>query len=417
MKRLFCLLMVFVLCLPVGSVIAEENKYETLSRGDRGPAVDALKKRMYELGYFNSTNFSVIFNETTETRLKELQEKNGLKADGIATPEVQELIFSEECLSKSATPRPKITPSPAPLSTQIGYAEDEKQPGEISLLSVPEGAPALDADGYLPEGQEPYILSDRSAGIWSYISQTLHIEIRQKSAKGPLLWLEAYVCMKDPASMASLLSSGKKPGVGMVLPSKILSEHQDTILAFNDDFFGYRNRYGGKIGVIIRNGKILYDQPKKSSSTVFPPLDIMAVFEDGSMKTFISDEYSAQEYLDMGVRDTYAFGPILVKDGKKVEEVSQWGTTPNPRMAFGITANGTLVVLDVLGRRKDAKGVTIEWVADKMMELGCVEALNLDGGNTTCMVFMGDMINRTVNVSTKDIRYISGLIGIGEYTE
>ena len=53
-------------------------------------------------------------------------------------------------------------------------------------------------------------------------------------------------------------------------------------------------------------------------------------------------------------------------------------------------------------------------MAQKMYDLGCVEALNLDGGNTTCLIFLGDMINRPVNTAAKDIRYITGLIGIKE---
>ena len=79
-------------------------EYATLKKGSKGKAVLQLKQRMYELGYFTSDNFSNEFNDVTVKRLKTLQEKNGLPADGIASPEVQVLIFSDACLSASAQP-------------------------------------------------------------------------------------------------------------------------------------------------------------------------------------------------------------------------------------------------------------------------------------------------------------------------
>ena len=133
------------------------------------------------------------------------------------------------------------------------------------------------------------------------------------------------------------------------------------------------------------------------------------------MKTFTSDAHTAQEYLDMGVISTYAFGPILVQDGKVCDDLNNWRNTDRaPRMAIGIAKDGTILAIDALGRRKDAVGVTTPWLARKMLELGAVEALNLDGGNTTSMVFMGELINRTEEVRKEDQRTVSGLIGVRE---
>ena len=395
-------------------------EYTTLKQGDKGAAVLALKQRMYELGYFTSTKFSAEFNATTKERLVELQKKNGLKADGIATPEVQAFIFSDACLPKSA-PSPTATPKPAAKATDKPAEKSKKQTAAPGGLTAPEGAPQTDEEGFLPAGKKVYSLSDRKNGVWSYISQDLHIEIRQYSGKSPWganIWLEISIRMKAPARLRSLLSAGKKPGTNLVLPSKIIQDSGVTpILAINDDFFGYRVRYGGKIGVIIRGGKILYNDPRAADSKVFPPLDILARFSDGTLKTFTSDEHTAQEYLNMGVTDTFAFGPILVRDGKVQKDAANFGTKRAPRLAIGVTADGTIKVLDVLGRRTDAKGVNVAWVADKMKEMGCVQALNLDGGNTTCVIFMGDMINRPEKTAAKDIRRVTGLIGIVEGTK
>ena len=72
------------------------------------------------------------------------------------------------------------------------------------------------------------------------------------------------------------------------------------------------------------------------------------------------------------------------------------------------------VALDAFGRRKDAVGVTTPWLAEKLVELGASEAINLDGGNTTCMIFMGDVINRPEGTKEKNLRTVNGLIGVRE---
>ena len=401
MKRLIRPLAALCLLLMLACGAAAEQNDTTLRQGDKGQAVLALKQRMYELGYFTSTNFSAEFNATTKERLIELQKKNGWPADGVATPELQALIFSDACLPRSA-------PDPTPV------------PGDGAAALLPEdGEDALD---FLPEGQAPVAYASRAEGVWRYVSPTLHIEIRQhtgKSAWGANLWLEASIRMKDPAQLVSLLSQGKKPGGVLTTPAKIMESNGDSapVLAFNDDFFGYRVRYlktEKHVGVIVRDGHILYDDPKPGTGKHFPPLDILAVFEDGTMKTFQSDAYTAQEYVDMGVRHTFAFGPILVQGGEVCPDAANWATGRAPRLAMGVTAEGLIKVVNVLGRRTDARGVNVAWMAAKMHELGCVEALNLDGGNTTCLIFMGDMINRPEKTALKDIRRVSGLIAIEE---
>jgi len=37
-------------------------------------------------------------------------------------------------------------------------------------------------------------------------------------------------------------------------------------------------------------------------------------------------------------------------------------------------------------------GAKFDWLAEKLQELGCTEALNLDGGGTASMVFNGKVI-------------------------
>ncbi len=58
----------------------------------------------------------------------------------------------------------------------------------------------------------------------------------------------------------------------------------------------------------------------------------------------------------------------------------------NPRTAAGITAEGRLLFFAVDGRRSDGVGLTMTDLATTMKSLGCVSALNLDGGGSTTVV-------------------------------
>ncbi len=65
-----------------------------------------------------------------------------------------------------------------------------------------------------------------------------------------------------------------------------------------------------------------------------------------------------------------------------------------PRCAIGMIEPYHYIILTVRGRANDSKGAYLGWLAEKMLELGAVEAINLDGGGTVCLVFMGELLNK-----------------------
>ena len=104
-----------------------------------------------------------------------------------------------------------------------------------------------------------------------------------------------------------------------------------------------------------------------------------------------------------------------MKDGALSEGLSSYETTLRaPRTALGMIAPRKYLVLTVTGRRKDSKGASFHWLAEKMLEKGVTEAMNLDGGNTCSLIFRGQLLNRTPDVKKSEIRYVSGLIGLIE---
>ena len=81
---------------------------ETLSYGSSGEAVKALQRRLKELGYFGGEVGGNYLAKTQEA-VQAFQRANGLNPDGIATPELQQLIFGAQA---TATPAPEPTPEP-----------------------------------------------------------------------------------------------------------------------------------------------------------------------------------------------------------------------------------------------------------------------------------------------------------------
>lgn len=110
-------------------------------------------------------------------------------------------------------------------------------------------------------------------------------------------------------------------------------------------------------------------------------------------------------------------GPRLVKNGvpyvSKHEEKfkSDIARGRAARTAVGITRDGQilLVAVDGLPRAKSQRsskksvGMTLEELADLMINLGAVEAMNLDGGSSTTMCIAGRTINQPTGGSEQRV--------------
>ncbi|MEG0788605.1 MAG: phosphodiester glycosidase family protein [Alistipes sp.] len=128
-------------------------------------------------------------------------------------------------------------------------------------------------------------------------------------------------------------------------------------------------------------------------------------------------------------REAVGGGPMLVKKGMNVAVDNYWkevfdgggiaGTSRQPRTAVGATADGKIVLLVCDGRSmRGSAGYTLKELADKLISLGVVDAINLDGGGSSTMVGCeGTVLNRpsdTGDAATIVERKISTAIVISE---
>lgn len=113
-------------------------------------------------------------------------------------------------------------------------------------------------------------------------------------------------------------------------------------------------------------------------------------------------------------------GPLLIDGGKfrdsYVEELFNGtsGIGPDsdqPRTAIGITADKKMITFVCEGREmtEGVKGLTTADVANVLLDLGCVEAINLDGGGSSCMLVNG---KQTIKVSDGSQRAVGSTVMI-----
>lgn len=98
--------------------------------------------------------------------------------------------------------------------------------------------------------------------------------------------------------------------------------------------------------------------------------------------------------------DIVGGGPLLLWKGRRLEEPEKESVSRvfylarHPRTAAGVRADGTLLFVTVDGRQPETSvGMSIPELTDLMLELGCLSAVNLDGGGSTTMVIDGRVVN------------------------
>lgn len=278
--------------------------------------------------------------------------------------------------------------------------------------------PNLTGEGFLspdwPGGEFVYVDVDK--GQWIYLSGTLRVEISRHSGtlrRDKLVWYIAHIRFNSPEAFKMYMAKDGSPKY-QLRPAQIAKKHQ-VVYAQNGDLFSFRLYNKERPGLIIRGGKLLYEDTYSKPVAKIPPLDELALFPDGHIEMNTPGTYTAGGYLARGASDVLAFGPILFKDSIEDERLDTSFTHKEPRSALGVIAPGHFVGILVEGRNKRSVGANLQFVADRLLEEGCVEAFTLDGGQTAAMVFMGEQVmSPGIYSGYQQARKQQDIIGIGQ---
>lgn len=183
-----------------------------------------------------------------------------------------------------------------------------------------------------------------------------------------------------------------------------IAREADAVLAVNGDYYGARQS-----GYVIRNGVLYRDSASES--------EMLLIRTDGSFEIVSASAASAEELLSGGAWQVLCFGPGLVEDGEiAVEEGEEVGhaKASNPRTAIGMLNEGHYLFLVSDGRTGESEGLSLSELGELMAAMGCREAYNLDGGGSSTMVFLGEVVNNpTTNGKRVSERSVSDIVYVG----
>lgn len=286
------------------------------------------------------------------------------------------------CLLCACTPTLAATPPPA-TATPTAAPTPAPTP---SPTPTPVPTPTPDPlDQYFAQPGEYIVCQDFDAwDYWMYMDHTLNVTIRKvEDARAKQTYYVADIRAREGTAFTCAFSNPRSPARSrQVLPYR-LARRSCAVYAQNGDFILEEKDLKG---ILIKNGQLLYEGTAE---------DTLALLPDGTLKIYSPGETTGEELLAAGVRNTFSFGPTLVRDGRINPDMGEHRVADlkNPRSALGMIEPGHYIGIVVEGRDpKHSVGMTCEELARLFLSYGCTVAYNLDGGASSSMVFMGNSL-------------------------
>lgn len=150
------------------------------------------------------------------------------------------------------------------------------------------------------------------------------------------------------------------------------TSEEKVVAAVNGDF--YYMVTGEPIGIVYKDGRAIKSKYEKG-------WNFFGILKDGT--PVIGDEKKYNEVKD-NLEEALGGNAIIVNNGKVNGNLS---TEKDPRTAVGIKADGTVFFLTIDGRQEPySAGISLADLAQIMIDMGAVQALNLDGGGSSTYI-------------------------------
>lgn len=235
-------------------------------------------------------------------------------------------------------------------------------------------------------GDNPYysVFSTTTSTLAPGITQTIKYAYTADNKQIAYYLADVDVTREDVTIMAGYRDADPSKGWGMQRvvdqASAMNAKHSDpedtenyienfrAIVATNGA--GFNMSTGKPSGLLVMNGK---EWSTVNDSGFF------AILKDGSAMIGTTADYAA--YKDQIQEGISGFGSVLIKNGEFVAK-NDGGRAS--RTAIGIKADGSVVMMVLDGRQEPfSAGGTMAEIAQIMMDAGCYNAINLDGGGSS----------------------------------
>ena len=195
---------------------------------------------------------------------------------------------------------------------------------------------------------------------------------------------------------ATITGSGHTINVDNINQPRMLSTY---VLVYTPEW-GKKSPYAPKYGMSLRvaDGKIEkasanpLDIPENGFVISGPKKILQPLLKDKKVKLDIKTQPEWKN-----VKHIISGGPYLVKHGEVYVDMTAQKLNAiggrNPRTAVGYTSADSFILVTVDGREGHSVGMTLMELANFMKSIGCIGAINLDGGGSTVMYVDGKVVN------------------------
>jgi exopolysaccharide biosynthesis protein len=190
--------------------------------------------------------------------------------------------------------------------------------------------------------------------------------------------------------------------------------HNELII-FTPEFHRTTLTEPNGLELIVRRGRIVERRDLKGSSTI--PSDGYVISASGSARDWalanLRSGARAELKLNLAPTETemstqwkqaasiIGGGPQLIKDGRieitnAAEKIlPSFVSDGHPRTAIAKLKSGQILLITVDGRQPgESIGMSLNMLADLLIEFGAIGAINLDGGGSTTMVIRNKLVNK-----------------------
>ena len=193
------------------------------------------------------------------------------------------------------------------------------------------------------------------------------------------------VSVKAPNEMHKALAHINKP-----------TDYYGALLMYTSDFNSGTSPFlpEGITAVTVTEGRVSAKGVSLGGTIPIPENGYILVIDD-NMTPYLDINFNVGDTVELsseaspslnGVATAFGGGTMLLSNGEKTP-ITHNVSGNHPRTAIGTNADGTVIyMITVDGRQTQSRGISLDTLADICLELGCVNALNFDGGGSTAMV-------------------------------
>jgi hypothetical protein len=241
------------------------------------------------------------------------------------------------------------------------------------------------------------------------------------SANPPQQIHVARVDLSDSDVDVRVAAGGADPdGIGefqtTLQTSSEIAERERFEVAVNGDFFAARKAAEGEAPGYVTGKWAKALGPAVTDGHLWaPPSEPRAALVFDAQKRV---RFATLKEVPADALQVIAGSHIILRAGKtSVEDAPGFIRTRHPRTAVGLGSDGkTLVLVVVDGRRPgEAVGMNLIELADLMRQLGCQDAINLDGGGSSALVMRNSatgklqVMNRPSDKRERSVANVLGL--------